>query len=364
MKKLSLLLFATALIMSSCNNHNQFKVTLNLTDADNQTAYLFKAVDNEEILIDSAVINNNKAVMNVDFDDPQTLYYIKFEKNERCNRFPFFTENQNTTINGNSVEDMQLWRVDGCPAMDILNTYSDGMISFGERIEALLIESNEYALAEDEENAKEAFHKAEAVMEEYHAYELEYISNLPDTYVAHYILYLGKDDFEYDEVKKIAEGFKTESVFNKSIQEYLETYGRIQPGAPAMDFTLQTADGKDVNLMQTIKANKYTLVDFWASWCMPCREENPFVKMAYQKFHSKGLAIIGVSVDRNEASWLQAVKDDDLPWTHVRDINGSAANEYLVKYIPSNFLFNQDGVIVATNLRGEELEAKLAELLK
>ena len=106
------------------------------------------------------------------------------------------------------------------------------------------------------------------------------------------------------------------------------------------------------------------MIDFWASWCGPCRHENPVVKAAYERFHDKGFEIIGISVDRNEAKWLQAVEEDALPYTQVRDVEGDVADDYAIVYIPANFIYDQNGVMVAKGLRGEELEAKLAELLK
>ena len=139
---------------------------------------------------------------------------------------------------------------------------------------------------------------------------------------------------------------------------------RVELGQPFMDFTLQTVDGKDVNLAEIIKNNKVTMIDFWASWCGPCRHENPVVKAAYEKYHDKGFEVIGISVDKKEAMWLQAVEEDDLPYIQVRDVEGNVGDDYAVVYIPSNFLYDQNGVMIAKGLRGEDLEAKLAEVLE
>ena len=113
-----------------------------------------------------------------------------------------------------------------------------------------------------------------------------------------------------------------------------------------------------------IAQNKLTLVDFWASWCGPCRRENPVVKAAYEQFHELGFDVVGISVDQDEAAWLKAVEDDELPWNHVRDTENKVSEDYLIYYIPSNFLFDQNGIMVAKGLRGDDLAAKLAELLQ
>lgn len=123
--------------------------------------------------------------------------------------------------------------------------------------------------------------------------------------------------------------------------------------------------GKHVTLSSL--RGKYVLVDFWASWCGPCRKENPNVVAAYQKYHDKGFEILGVSLDDKKNLWEKAINADKLSWYHVSDLKGwrnQAAGLYMVKSVPSSFLLDKDGKIIAKNLRGEALHRKLAELLK
>jgi thiol-disulfide isomerase/thioredoxin len=108
------------------------------------------------------------------------------------------------------------------------------------------------------------------------------------------------------------------------------------------------------------------LIDFWASWCRPCRIENPNVKRVYERFAKKGFEILGVSLDRDHAAWVKAIQDDGLPWKHASDLgfwNNAAAQEYGVGSIPYTVLIDKDGKILEKGLRGDELEAKLAALL-
>ena len=201
-------------------------------------------------------------------------------------------------------------------------------------------------------------------MEEYQDFRFDYIKNHADNYLFQFILLQDAEEFGYEKVKEVAESLTTESIYSKRINEYLAEQASVEVGAHFIDFTLKTAAGEEVNLEQIINSNRLVLVDFWASWCRPCRGENPYVKAAYEKYHAAGLEIIGVSVDANEADWLKAVADDGMSWIQVRDVDHTASIDYMVKYIPSNFLFDANGVMIAKGLRGEELEAKLAEVLQ
>ena len=138
-------------------------------------------------------------------------------------------------------------------------------------------------------------------------------------------------------------------------------------GADAPNFTQTTPEGKQVSLSDY--RGKYVLVDFWASWCSPCRQENPAVIKAYNAFNGHNFDILGVSLDNPDGrdKWLKAIADDHLPWTQVADLRGwqnEAAKRYGVQSIPQNFLIDPAGKIVAANLRGEELQAKLAQIIK
>jgi peroxiredoxin len=134
---------------------------------------------------------------------------------------------------------------------------------------------------------------------------------------------------------------------------------------PAPDFTLPDVNGTPVSL-SSLKG-KYVLVDFWASWCPPCRAENPNLVKAYQQFKNKNFTILGVSLDKEKAPWLKAIADDQLAWTHISDLkfwDSQVVPMYGIQGIPYSVLLDPNGIVIAENLRGEELEKKLSEVLR
>jgi len=175
-------------------------------------------------------------------------------------------------------------------------------------------------------------------------------------------------DFDLPRLKKAYAAFSPavqQSGFGREVKKEMDIMDRTAIGQMAPDFTQNDTAGKPVTLASF--HGKYVLLDFWASWCGPCRRENPNVVEAYKKFKNKNFTILGVSLDDNKESWIKAFKDDGLEWNHVSDLKGwknAAALQYGVRAIPSNFLLDPSGKILAHNLRGEVLQDTLAKILK
>lgn len=176
---------------------------------------------------------------------------------------------------------------------------------------------------------------------------------------------LDKDQY-YNTYLQVAEKLKEEwGTYSQaeSFINYVDKMKLLAVGQPAPEISLSDPDGKVVPLSSM--KGKYVLVDFWAKWCGPCRQENPNVVRAYQKYKSKGFTVYGVSLDRNREDWLRAIEEDKLTWTHVSDLKywqSEAAKTYNITGIPFSLLLDPNGVIIAKNLRGAALHQKLAEI--
>lgn len=209
--------------------------------------------------------------------------------------------------------------------------------------------------------------KYEAAQEKKAALSQKYIQENPDSYFSLLALQEMFADGNLSKVEPFFDGLTAQlkdSPLGKEFQKSMETVRKTSPGQMAIDFTENDVNDKPVKLAEL--RGKYVLLDFWASWCGPCRGENPNVLKAYNAFKDKNFTVLGVSVDAKKEDWLKAVAEDHLPWTQLRDVKTggvSAADLYGIKFIPSSFLIDPTGKIVARNLRGAELDKKLEELL-
>jgi peroxiredoxin len=150
------------------------------------------------------------------------------------------------------------------------------------------------------------------------------------------------------------------SIYGKEIARYLKLNVNPQIGDKYVDFELNNVKGQKTKISEL--REKYTLIEFWASWCGPCRESNPALKKVYEKFHEKGFNIVGVSMDHTQEKWLKAIKEDSLPWDHILNEKGpwgDVATIYNIKGVPDNILIDDKGIVIGRRLVVDDLEAKL-----
>ncbi|UYQ93847.1 AhpC/TSA family protein [Chitinophaga horti] len=252
-------------------------------------------------------------------------------------------------------------------ATKYMQMYQRNFKSFSNKAAKLNAEAA--GIAENDEAAKQAFRKkAEEFNTGVIAAGRDFITQNPGQLASLWML--GNDlanRLSPSDVEALYKSLTPEvrkSKHAERIENYLQSVKQSALNVTADDFTQNDTKGKPVKLSSF--RGKYVLVDFWASWCGPCRQENPNVVAAYNKYKDKNFTILGVSLDDDRADWLKAIEADKLQWTQVSDLGGwnnKVAKQYGIRSIPANFLVDPQGKIVARNLRGEQLEATLAELL-
>jgi peroxiredoxin len=226
-----------------------------------------------------------------------------------------------------------------------------------------------YYKAKDSAGMKRLGEEMKPTWKAHEAIETAFIKKHPDSWVAFNLLE-GKGSM-IEDVQEMESLFNNMSTRLRNIKRGKELADRIalakklSVGNPAPDFT-QNDTANNLVQLSSLKG-KYVLLDFWASWCGPCRAENPNVKKAYDQYKDKNFVILAVSLDEKRDAWVKAIRDDNMPWIHVSDLKGwknEVATQYGIRGIPQNLLLSPDGKIIARDLRGEALGQKLAETLQ
>lgn len=279
----------------------------------------------------------------------------------------FFAENGKLTLSANA-DSLNSTEVTGSPANDEFSVLKKELKNIAKETQELQQKYSAAMQRGNEDEMKKAQIDYEAMMGNTKVYTRNFVREHPKSTVSPLIVLMQlAQEMSGQEIDATIAAFDPSiqsSIYVAELKKMADRLKITNIGSVASDFTLNTPEGTPLTLSSL--RGKIVLVDFWASWCKPCRQENPNVVKAYNRFKDKGFDIIGVSLDRDKAAWVKAIADDQLTWHHVSDLKfwqNEAAVKYGVQSIPFALLLDKDGKIVAKNLRGEELEKKLAELL-
>jgi peroxiredoxin len=262
---------------------------------------------------------------------------------------PLFLDNSNIKISGdkNAIDKLS---VTGSPSQTLFAEYSNALKPY------------EKTFLPDAVPDSSASHAVEKI-------SIDFVKKHPGSYVAPLaiirLLQATENGAKAEELYKLMHATVQSSGLGQYVNQQIQE-SKINPiGSVIKEFSQKDTAGKLVNVSSF--RGRYVLLDFWASWCRPCRMENPNVVAAYNKFHDKNFTILSVSLDQAKPAWLNAIQMDGLTWNHVSDLKGwynDVATLFQIRSIPQNILIDPNGKIIAKNLRGPVLENKLNEILK
>jgi len=373
--------FTTALILlpvvSFAQEGYKIKCTLGNLNPPAKAYLVYQIGDNK--YVDSTTINNGQFVFEGEVSSPRDANI--FVKHDDVPDNPimkpvqdfiaFYIENKEISIT--AKDSIKNGILTGSQLNDERARMDGFLKPFYDKYEAL---NNEYKDQPSDKKNDPAYigtleDRARKITEEIIKVKREYVSKHPDIYLSIVIFNstLG-EEFDAIAAEKIFNNL-SESVrkteLGNQVRKRILDYKKTQIGVEAQDFTMNNTKGEAVKLSDF--RGKYLLLDFWASWCAPCRRENPGLVGNYKKYKDKGFEILGVSLDKpsDREKWLKAIEADGLTWTQVSDLKEwecEVASMYDVKAIPMNFLIDPNGIIIAKYLRGEDLTKKLEEIFK
>lgn len=343
-----------------------YVLTGHIEGLDNGWVYLYRPEKKQQVP-DSAEVKSGNFVFNGTASAPEFVLLGFNQQGQKKFPLGFFLDAGKINLKG-AADSLYKADITGSAAQEDLKKFNELRKPVEEKQKALYEAYQAASMSGDAKKAGEIQQQYEALEAENKALVAQFVKENPASYVSAFQL---AQTFGYDinpaELEPLFSALSDQvksSHFGKAVKEGLDAAKTTAVGSIAPDFTLNDTNGKPVSLASF--KGKYTLVDFWASWCGPCRQENPTVVKAYNTFKSKGFDILGVSLDEKKDKWEQAIQQDKLAWTQVSDLKGwesEAAALYGIKAIPMNYLLDKEGKIIAKSLRGEELIRKLGEIL-
>ncbi|WP_300901612.1 TlpA disulfide reductase family protein [uncultured Bacteroides sp.] len=364
MKKFTYLL-AVAAMMTACSGNKGYVVTGTVEGgADGETVYLQKREKRNMVKLDSAVITNGTFTFKGTQDTAMNCYVIWAPEGKENLLMNFFLENGNINIELTRNNDSAT----GTPNNNAYQEIRSQINEVNSQLNELFKAMSDTALTAEQREAK--MKEVEALTEKMSEINKKGVFKNITNAVGIQLLKENYYDFNVEELDplmpQIPAQFENDEMIIQ-IKENVEKMKATAVGRTFTDFTMNTPEGEPVKLSDYVGKGKVVLVDFWASWCGPCRREMPNLVEAYAKYKDKGFEIVGVSLDQNAEAWKSAIEKLNITWPQMSDLkywNCEGARLYAVSSIPHVVLIDGEGTIIARGLHGEKLLEKLAEVIK
>ncbi len=367
-----ILFILVSLTIISCSNKesNTYQLSGNAIGFANGTKIFVNTVieGNQTKTLDTLIVTDEKFSASYPKDDKLKINFLQVE-NVKGNVL-FFPENEDlkVTMFKDSITSSY---VTGSKQNDSYKVYYSKMGAFNKQRKANYELFKQARIDKNTELAYKIQEENNDISDLEKGYKMVYVSENTNSLFSVLLLteMLNKKEITAVDAKTLTKKFSPKVKLTssaKSLQTLINSAKKADVGGEAPAFSALTPDGKQLALKDVL--GKYTLIDFWASWCKPCRRENPNVVRVYNQYHEKGFNIISVSLDKagQKNRWLKAIEDDKMDWYHVSNLKGWSdpiAQQYNVRSIPATFLLDENGIIIAKNLRGNALDAKIASLL-
>lgn len=357
----AILVVMAAVFFSACDSTPRYKLTVEVSDRPQGMVYLQGS--GQQAAIDSARLSGGKATFTGTVATPDR-YHVWLDGKQAT--VPFFLENNKIRIRFHS-DSLAQAQITGSVTQSVFDDFEKKSEVFDQRQEVLLNAYRAIGPRSEGIEKQQIEEEAEKLLNEQNEFTKQFVTDNKNSVASLYII---RNNLlftnGYQELKPLMDAIPDE-LHTTSIFGYLDNHCKVlestQVGKKSPDFIMTSPDGTPVSTNQF--HGKYLLIDFWASWCGPCRKVNPHFKAMYEKYQSKGFEILGVSFDSKREPWIAAIKQDDLKWTHVCDLAGwdnAAGKLFGVKSIPHTVLLDPDGVILANNLGHSEINKILSEI--